>query len=190
MVYLKVFVTVALTLFSTLSFAQVDVIEKLKQGGYNIFFRHSITPGQDPNKFNPPGENMFVCSTQRQLNDEGRAQSKKIGEKFREHNIPIDQVYSSVFCRCDETAKLAFGKSKPVTWMIVSYTMTSMPELRKHILAQPATGTNNVYVGHAHTLTDQLIGKEFPKIYLKEGEAVVFDPKTASVVGKINPTNW
>lgn len=190
MVYLKSVIAVVLTMFATLTFAQADVIEKLRQGGYTIFFRHSVTPGQDPNKFNPPGENMFVCSTQRQLNDEGRIQAKHIGDKFKEFNIPVDKVYASVFCRCDDTAKLAFGKSTPVTWMVVSYTMTSMPELRRHLLTQTALGTNNVYVGHAHSLSDQLIGKDFPKVYLKEGEAVVFDPKTATIVGKINPANW
>jgi len=190
MVYLKLVLALFITFSCSLSFANTELIEKLRQGGYTIFFRHSITPGTDPNKFNPPGENMFVCSTQRQLNEEGKAQAKLIGVKFKEHSIPFDKVYASIFCRCDDTAKLAFEKSVPVTWMTVSYSMKSMPELRKHILSIPNTGTNNIYVGHALTVSDQLLGKEFPKVYLKEGEAVVFDPKNGAIVGKINPASW
>ncbi len=190
MVYLKALVILFVSIISNVAIAQIDIIDKLKQGGYTIFIRHSITPGTDPHKYNPPGENMFVCSTQRQLNDQGREQAKHIGIKFTENNIPIGNVYASVFCRCDDTAKLAFGRSIPVTWMTVSYTMKSMPELRKHILTIPEAGKNNVYVGHAHTVSDQLLGKEFSKVYLREGEGLVFDPATVTIVGKITPANW
>jgi phosphohistidine phosphatase SixA len=51
------------------------------------------------------------CSSgSRQLNDEGRAQSRLIGQTIKEFNIPIGEVYSSSFCRCEETAKLAFDR--------------------------------------------------------------------------------
>src|SRR5262249_11527149 len=51
------------------------------------------------------------CSTQRNLTDEGRAQATRIGEAFRAHNIVIDRVLSSPWCRCIETARLAFDST-------------------------------------------------------------------------------
>ena len=119
-------------------YTQEDVINKLKQGGYTIFFRHSITPGKDPHKVNPPGENIYNCSTQRPLTDEGREQAKLIGAKFKEHGIPVGEVYASIICRCEETAKLAFGKATAVTWMITGPRTSSLPELKKELLRKPA----------------------------------------------------
>jgi hypothetical protein len=187
---LKTLLGVALILVSGIAVAQENVINKLKQGGHTIFFRHGITPGKDPHKINPPGESMFVCSTQRPLTDEGREQAKLIGVKFKEHNIPVGEVYASIICRSEETARLAFGKSIPVTWLVTAPTTRYMPELKKELLKAPAKGVNNIYVGHAHTLSDQMLGSEYPKIFLQEGEAVIFDPETKAIVGRIHPSKW
>ena len=81
-----------------------NIIENLKVGGKLIFIRHAYAPGGgDPENFN-----INDCSTQRNLNDSGRAQSKKIGQFFEENKIPIDLVISSEWCRCKETASIAF----------------------------------------------------------------------------------
>ena len=48
------------------------------------------------------------CSTQRNLSEEGRKQAEYIGEFFRKNSIKIDRVLSSEWCRCTETAKIAF----------------------------------------------------------------------------------
>jgi phosphohistidine phosphatase SixA len=42
----------------------------------------------------------------------GREQSKKIGKFFKENKIPIDLVISSEWCRCKETASIAFENYK------------------------------------------------------------------------------
>jgi hypothetical protein len=41
--------------------------------------------------------------------EEGREHAKRIGEAFRLHRVPVDRVLSSPWCRCVETASLAFG---------------------------------------------------------------------------------
>jgi hypothetical protein len=187
---IKALFAICIFVFSGLGYAQEDVINKLKQGGYTIFFRHSITPGKDPHKVNPPGENIYNCSTQRPLTDEGREQAKLIGAKFKEHGIPVGEVYASIICRCEETAKLAFGKATAVTWMITGPRTSSLPELKKELLRKPAPNTNNIYVGHAHTLSDQFLGKEYPKIYPQEGEAIIFDPESKLIVGRILSSQW
>ena len=85
---------------------EIQVLENLKKGGNLIFIRHAYAPGGgDPDDFD-----INDCLTQRNLSDTGREQSKKIGNFFKMNKIPIDQVISSEWCRCKETAKIAFEK--------------------------------------------------------------------------------
>ena len=81
-----------------------ETLDNLKKGGNLIFIRHAYAPGGgDPNNFN-----INDCSTQRNLSDSGRVQSEKIGKFFKENEIPISSVLSSEWCRCKETAQIAF----------------------------------------------------------------------------------
>ena len=77
---------------------------ELKKGGKLIFIRHAYAPGGgDPENFD-----INNCDTQRNLSEEGRNQAKKIGNFFKENDIPIKLVISSEWCRCKETALIAF----------------------------------------------------------------------------------
>ena len=81
-----------------------NLINQLEDGGKLIFIRHAYAPGSgDPNNFN-----LNDCSTQRNLNENGRVQAQYIGEFFRTNKIEIDKVLSSEWCRCKETAEIAF----------------------------------------------------------------------------------
>ena len=83
-----------------------NLINQLKQGGKLIFIRHAYAPGGgDPNNFD-----ISVCNTQRNLNNSGRNQADKIGSLFKDNNISTDKVYSSEWCRCKETALIAFNQ--------------------------------------------------------------------------------
>ena len=80
------------------------LIDELQKGGKLIFIRHAYAPGGgDPDNFD-----INDCKTQRNLSDSGRIQSKKIGNFFEENKISIGKVYSSEWCRCTETASIAF----------------------------------------------------------------------------------
>ena len=79
-----------------------------KEGDKVIFIRHSLAPGGG----DPSGFKISNCKTQRNLNQAGINQSKKIGKLFKEKKISIDQVLSSQWCRCKDTAKFAFGNYK------------------------------------------------------------------------------
>ena len=84
------------------------IIKELKKGGNIVFIRHAIAPGGgDPENFK-----LNDCSTQRNLDSQGIEQSKKIGLFFVNNNVPIDQVLSSEWCRCKDTAKFAFKNYK------------------------------------------------------------------------------
>jgi broad specificity phosphatase PhoE len=78
----------------------------LKAGGQVVLIRHTITT---PGAGDPPGMRLDDCSTQRNLTDAGRQHARRIGEEWRKRGIPVERVLSSPWCRCLETAKLAFG---------------------------------------------------------------------------------
>ncbi len=81
-----------------------NLINQLEEGGKLIFIRHAYAPGSgDPDNFN-----LNDCSTQRNLSIEGQRQAEYIGEFFRNNKVKIDKVLSSEWCRCKETAKIAF----------------------------------------------------------------------------------
>ena len=76
----------------------------MQKGGKIVFIRHSLAPGNG----DPDNIDLKKCDTQRNLNQEGIEQSKKIGILFSVNNIQIDKVLCSVWCRCKDTAKYAF----------------------------------------------------------------------------------
>jgi phosphohistidine phosphatase SixA len=77
--------------------------QALENGGI-VLFRHALAPGTgDPANFT-----LGDCSTQRNLNDKGRADSRAIGQTFRDKGIKVGRVLTSQWCRCVETAELAF----------------------------------------------------------------------------------
>jgi len=102
---IKFFLIIFITLPSTIKAdLNQELVLELKKGGKLIFIRHAYAPGGgDPENFD-----INNCDTQRNLSEEGRNQAKKIGNFFIENNVPIFKVFSSEWCRCKETAKLAF----------------------------------------------------------------------------------
>lgn len=81
--------------------------ERLRAGGYVLLIRHAAT---HPGIGDPPNFKLGVCSTQRNLSDAGRRDARAIGAALREHSTPIGPVWSSRWCRCVDTARLAFGR--------------------------------------------------------------------------------
>ena len=83
-----------------------NLINELEEGGKLIFIRHAFAPGSgDPENFD-----INECGTQRNLNKDGKTQARKIGNYLSRNKILIDKVISSEWCRCKETALLAFKK--------------------------------------------------------------------------------
>src|SRR6478736_4001043 len=82
--------------------SQTDTINALRQGA-----THSDQADTDP-------LNLGNVAQQRQLNDEGRALAKSIGESMRKLRIPVGQVQTSMFQRAVDTGTLlGFGDVKP-----------------------------------------------------------------------------
>ena len=90
--------------FTNAASSDDKILDSLKDGKKLIFIRHALAPGNgDPDNFL-----INDCSTQRNLSKKGINQSVKIGDFFKNNKIKIDQVLSSEWCRCKDTAKYAF----------------------------------------------------------------------------------
>jgi phosphohistidine phosphatase SixA len=83
---------------------------QLRAGGLVVFIRHADT---DPGVGDPPGFRLDDCRTQRNLSAPGREQARRLGEAFRREQVSVEQVLSSEWCRCRDTATLAFERYEP-----------------------------------------------------------------------------
>ena len=70
----------------------------LAQGGI-VLFRHANAPGGG----DPAGMRIGECATQRNLDERGRAQARRIGEAFRSRGVAAGRVLSSQWCRTRDT---------------------------------------------------------------------------------------
>jgi phosphohistidine phosphatase SixA len=80
----------------------------LQKGGHVVLIRHALT---EAGVGDPPGFRLGDCATQRNLSEEGRGEARRLGEALRAHKVPVAALQSSPWCRCMETAQLAFGRS-------------------------------------------------------------------------------
>lgn len=74
-----------------------------------IVVRHAST---GPGVGDPPGFRLGQCATQRNLSAEGRAEAVRLGAALRSRGISVHRVLSSRWCRCLDTARLAFGNAE------------------------------------------------------------------------------
>jgi len=110
---MKWLITIALLLNTAFVQAESALAKVITKTGANVMFiRHALAPGYgDPSHFD-----VNDCSTQRNLDATGRAQAKALGKVLRQHQIRFDEIKSSQWCRCQETARLLnVGKVVPFT---------------------------------------------------------------------------
>lgn len=136
-----------------------SVLAALRAGGVVAVFRHALAPGS----FDPPGFRLGECSTQRNLSDEGREQARRLGAWFASHRLVPAAVKASPWCRCMETARLAFGQVQ--AWNPLSSPRTGseaanaehLRQLRRS-LSEVREGRFEVWVTHQFTLNG-LVGE-------------------------------
>jgi phosphohistidine phosphatase SixA len=122
----------------------------LRDGGQVVLMRHATTT---PGGGDPPGFRLGDCTTQRNLSDAGRAEARRTGEEFRRRKIPIGRVLSSQWCRCLETARLAFGKAEAEPALNSAFAddreRAKQMEAARKLLAIDPHGPNLVLVTHS-----------------------------------------
>jgi phosphohistidine phosphatase SixA len=163
--------------------AENTVWDALRGGGQVVLIRHAST---EPGLGDPPGFRVEDCATQRNLSEAGRAEARRIGAVFRWRGIPVERVLSSRWCRCLETARLAFGRVEPWPALDSFFEDRSRePEQTravKALMSEPRTRGNLVLVTHQVNIT-ALTG-----IVPAMGEAIVVTrgpDGTARVAGRL-----
>ena len=154
------------------------VLTLLRAGGYVVVFRHGATHA-DQADTDPL--NLDDVTKQRQLDDKGRADAKKVGDAFKAARVPIGKSISSRFARAVETARLIGGKDPEPTPDVSEGGLVVSPNennrraqaLRAIAAAPPAVSTNTLVVTHKPNILDAF-GKDWFEI--KEGEASIFKP--------------
>jgi broad specificity phosphatase PhoE len=147
-------IVVLLLVCPSLADATEAVWDALRAPGTVVIVRHSYAPGT----FDPPDARLDDCSTQRNLDENGRAQARRIGEAFRKNGIAVGTVLSSPRCRCLDTARLAFGKVE--AWGVLQGSLRDhelrqrqLVEMRKAIAAH-REGPPLVLVTHGSVVSD------------------------------------
>lgn len=87
-----------------------DPFRVLRAGAAVLLLRHAQT---DPGVGDPPGWRLGDCASQRNLSAAGRAQAAATGALLRQQRLRPSAVRSSPWCRCIDTAQLAFGRAEP-----------------------------------------------------------------------------
>ena len=137
-----------------------SAVNLLREGGVVVVMRHALAPGT----FDPPEFKLGDCRTQRNLSAEGRTQAALIGQWFQRNELRPSRVRSSPWCRCIDTATLAFGSAEP--WAALSSphggsTNVNAQAQRELALAVSAAskqaGRFEVWVTHQFVLND-LVG--------------------------------
>jgi phosphohistidine phosphatase SixA len=167
----------------------------LRNGGYVLVMRHASSPRTPPDAANANADNV---QHERQLDDQGRASARAMGESMRHLQIPIGQVLSSPTYRALETVRLAqLGQPKTYSQlgdggqsMQADPTGTRATWLREKVAQPPMTGTNTIIVTHFPN-----VNEAFAKdaVGLADGEALVFRPDGhggALDVGRIKIEEW
>ena len=144
------------SLFSFHSHSSSQNWKPAQEGNKIILIRHSLAPGGG----DPIGFKIDDCKTQRNLNQTGINQSKKIGKLFKKNKVPIDQVLSSQWCRCKDTAKYAFGDYKEFTALNSTFQSTyskneasQLKELYSFVKNWDGKGKNLILVTHYSIIT-------------------------------------
>ena len=157
-----------------------NLMNQLLDGNKLIFIRHAYAPGSgDPNNFN-----LNDCSTQRNLNEEGKKQAQKIGEFFKKNKFKIKKVFSSEWCRCKETAEIAFEDYSTKDFLNSFYSSKYAKNKDKQIkelndyVRQFESNQNLVFITHYVLISEVL------DYAPSSGEIVVSD-KNFNIIGSI-----
>ena len=171
MKYFKIILIFFLFLLNKTSFANENIVEILKKENNIIFIRHAIAPGNgDPQNFD-----ISDCSTQRNLSKDGELQALKISKFFKENDIKFTKVLSSEWCRCKDTAKLAFGSYETKNFLNSFYDEQFSKNKDKQISDFQKFIKNWDYSGNLVLVTHYVVISEILDLATSSGEIVITD---------------
>ena len=171
MKYFKIILIFFLFLLNKSSLANENIVEILKKENNIIFIRHAIAPGNG----DPPNFDILDCSTQRNLNKDGKLQALKIGKFFKKNDIKITEVLSSEWCRCKDTSKIAFGNYETKNFLNSFYDDRFSENKDKQILDFQKFIRNWNKTGNLVLVTHYIVISEILNIATSSGEIVITD---------------
>lgn len=175
--------------------AEVALVEMLRRGGYNIYFRHVATDWSQSDRVEKR-DDWLDCdpARMRQLSAAGRADAQAIGVALRSLRIPVGEVLASPYCRTMETARLMDLGPVRASTEVMNLRSASwfggreaiVTTARRLLSTPPSPGTNRVIVAHGN------VANEATPVYPGEGEAVVFEPLGIGfrLSGRVTPEDW
>jgi broad specificity phosphatase PhoE len=172
------------------------LVQELRAGGYNVYFRHAATNWSQNDHIRKAGD-WTSCdpSRVRQLSDKGRRSARAVGSAMRALNIPVGRILASPYCRTVETAKLMnLGRVETTTDIVnlrVAAYFGGRDAIARRTQAQlatpPVNRTNTVLVAHGN------VARHATQVYPDEGEGIVFRPHGKgkfTFVGRLTPSQW
>jgi phosphohistidine phosphatase SixA len=144
----------------------------LRDGGHVVLLRHAMTSGTSE----PANFDIEKCNTQRNLSERGKQQARKIGALFGARAAPIERVQSSQYCRCLDTARIAF-EAEPEAFAALDPMTGDEAAISKQKAAimdeiRAYSGSDLlVMVTHAENI------QELTGVSPREGEAVIVEPQ-------------
>ena len=86
-----------------------ELADKLKLPNHALLMRHALAPGIG----DPTGYSLADCSTQRNLDAQGRQQAIRTGQWLKRQGVQMAMVLTSPWCRCKDTADLlGYGQTE------------------------------------------------------------------------------
>lgn len=147
-----------------------DLAALIRLGGCVVLLRHAQT---EPGIGDPPNFRLDQCSTQRNLSTDGQAQARRIGQWFKDRKLQARAVQSSPWCRCKDTADMAFGAYSVLPALGSTFdnsaAQAGQSQTLRALLQKVPVGQFEVWVTHQVNIT-ALTG-EVPAM----GEAIVVD---------------
>lgn len=174
-------------MLSTAHAAELDsdaLWQRLRAGGVIVLMRHAATV---PGIGDPPGFALGECATQRNLSEAGRRDARAIGAAFRSRGVVPGAIWSSRWCRCLDTARLAFDQAKPeptLDSMFKDDDAASNAKLRELRAKLAARGETSTLVLVTHDVNIRALTGE----YLAQGEMLltVLRDSRLEVLGRLN----
>jgi len=154
------------------------LVAALRAGGVVAVMRHGIT-----DRGQVDTGDLANRAGQRNLNEAGRAQSRRTGSAMAALGIPLGAVLTSPVFRARDTAELAFGALSVVEPALTADDYTPDPALlarriawlRARCGAPSAPGATDILVGHIVPL-GMALGRSLAQAEFPEGGFAVFAP--------------
>ncbi len=164
------------------------IADAARNGGVALLMRHATAPGT----FDPDGFKIDDCPTQRNLSPAGREEARRIGAHLKARGLAPGEVLTSQWCRCRDTAMLAFGTARdwPALNSFISNREREAQQVAEILerLARMKPGDKPLAL-----VTHQVIVTGVSGVYPESGEVVVVTVArqngkvVVKVIGSIKP---